>query len=87
MEAPTWHPVWTSFTWTRFKDEFRYLRYHAVGSKVGVYFSPGTLPSSDGLRVTEDEIPRLNYETPASTWPVELKGAWRRPWSSGGVAA
>ncbi|CAE7319363.1 RE1, partial [Symbiodinium sp. CCMP2592] len=73
MEAPTWHPVWTSFSWTRFKEEFRYLRYHAVASKTGVYFMAGTLPISDGLTVEESEIPRLNYPSPESSWPVELK--------------
>ena len=85
MEAPTWHPVWTSFTWSRFKDEFRYLRYHAVATEQGVFFMASTLSISDGIVVTEAEIPRLNYPTPESTWPMNLQRGlaeamvqWRR---------
>ena len=72
MEAPTWHPVWTSFTWTKFKDEFRYLRYHAVATRDGVFFTASTLPISDGPGISEADIPRLSYPTPASTWPTEF---------------
>ena len=85
MEAPSWHPVWTSFTWSRFKDEFRYLRYHSVATDNGVFFMASTLPISDGLDITEGDIPRLNFPTPSSTWPPSLlrglAGAmvqWRR---------
>ena len=64
--------MWTSFTWSRFKDEFRYLRYHAVATDNGVFFMASTLPISDGLDITEGDIPRLNYPTPDSTWPTSL---------------
>ena len=72
MEAPSWHPVWTSFTWSRFKGEFRYLRYHAVATDNGVFFMASTLPISDGLDITEGDIPRLNYPKTDSTWPTSL---------------
>ena len=73
MEAPTWHPMWTSSAWIKFKDEMRFLKYHSVGTPSNMYFMASSLGLSDGMDIEEAAIMSLNYETPASSWPVPLK--------------
>ncbi|CAE7478551.1 RE1, partial [Symbiodinium necroappetens] len=73
MEAPTWHPLWTSSAWIKFKDEMRFLKYHSVGTPGNMYFMASSLGLSDGMDIEEAAIMSLNYETPASSWPVPLK--------------
>ncbi|CAE7211932.1 GIP, partial [Symbiodinium necroappetens] len=73
MEAPTWHPLWTSSAWIKFKDEMRFLKYHSVGTPGNMYFMASSLGLSDGMDIEEAAIMSLNYETPAPSWPVPLK--------------
>ena len=73
MEAPTYHPVWTSMSWFRFKDELRFLRYHSLGVQGHMYFMASSLELSDGMNIEEAHIPDLNYEKPPSSWPSALK--------------
>ena len=44
-------------------------------SREGVFFAASILPISDGLEVTEPDIPRLNYPTPASTYGVPTENS------------
>ena len=73
MEAPTYHPVWTSMSWFRFKDELRFLKYHSLGVQGHMYFMASSLELSDGMTIEEAHIPDLNYEKPPSSWPSALK--------------
>ncbi|CAE7478405.1 RE1, partial [Symbiodinium necroappetens] len=73
MEAPTYHPVWTSMSWFRFKDELRFLKYHSLGVQGHMYFMASSLELSDGMNIEEAHIRDLNYEKPPSSWPSALK--------------
>ena len=73
LEAPTYHPVWTSMSWFRFKDELRFLKYHSIGVQGHMYFVASSLELSDGMNLEEAYIRDLNYEKPPSTWPSALK--------------
>ena len=74
MEAPTYHPVWTSMSWFRFMDELRFLKYHSLGVQGHMYFVASSLELSDGMSIEEAHIRDLNYEKPPSSWrPSALK--------------
>ncbi|CAE7224887.1 GIP, partial [Symbiodinium sp. CCMP2456] len=85
MEAPTWHPIWTSSAWLSFRDELRFMKYHSVAVQGNMYFLASSLEVSQGMNIEEAEIITLNYSTPASSWPTTLKAglaqsmvSWRR---------
>ena len=52
----------------------RFLKYHSVGTSGNMYFMASSLGLSDGMDIGIEEaaIMSLNYETPASAWPVPL---------------
>ncbi|CAE7520995.1 RE1 [Symbiodinium sp. CCMP2456] len=85
MEAPTWHPIWTSSAWLNFRDELRFMKYHSVAVQGNMYFLASSLEVSQGMSIEEAEIITLNNSTPASSWPTTLKAglaqsmvSWRR---------
>ncbi|CAE7617868.1 GIP [Symbiodinium sp. CCMP2456] len=73
MEAPTWHPIWTSSAWPSFRDELRFMKYHSVAVQGNMYFLASSLEVSQGMDIEEAAIISLNYGTPDSSWPTALK--------------